>query len=98
MQWANNMLGIALSIEHDCLAMAANIADEPRSAALVYQGGRIVHPVQGAIVARIRDHARVAEVLRNPGEQVRLLQCIYFRMQIPIDRKLCEASLELFFV
>ena len=88
MDIAHNVLGVAAPLEHQRLAVAADVGQQLDAVLVALEHLAVAHPLQGVIVAHIGHHQGMAIVLRRVGKQQLLFECVKRRIKIGIDRKL----------
>ena len=85
---ADDMFGVAAPFEQGGLAMAADIGQKFYAIFVAYQHPGVVHPFQHMVVAGIRRHQFVSDVLRAGIEQHALFDLQHLRVEIPAQRRL----------
>ncbi len=88
MDRADDVLRRAGSLQHDGLAVAADIGHAVDAVGLTHQEVRVVRPFGGTIVVEFGHHQLMADIPRPGIEDELLLQFKNLFVEIPIDGKL----------
>ena len=68
--------------------MAADVADQLYTGVVAHQHFRVIQQFQRIVVAMVRRHEFVADVVRPAAEQILLLEFMDIRIEVPRNRKL----------
>ncbi len=87
-QRADDVLRVAAALEHDGLAMAADVGQQLHAVRVAHQRPRVAHPLERVVVARVGNHQLVADVAGAAVEEHPLLELVELRIEIPVDGEL----------
>ncbi len=85
---------VAVAFEHDCLAMAADVAEQCHASRVAYQRFGVVEALQHVVITRVRHQQFVADIARTALEQDFLLERMHLRIEVPVNRKLRRRATE----
>src|SRR5581483_1576836 len=94
-QRADDVLGVAAAFQHDRLAVAAHVGKKLDAAGVAHQHLRVIHPGERVVIADIRDHQLVADIVRAGIEKQLLLQLEDARIEVPGDWQLAARGAQL---
>ncbi len=86
---------MAAAFEHQRLAVAADVGEELDAAGVPHQHLGVVHPGERVVIAHLRHHQLVADVVRPRAEQARLLLGEHAGVEVPRYRELAGGRLQL---
>ena len=87
-QRADDVLGVAAAFEHDRLAVAADVRQQPDSLGAANQHLRVVGPGERVVVAGVGHHQLVPDVVRSGVEQELFLLLEDLGIEVPGHRQL----------
>ncbi len=91
---ADDVLGVALALQHDGLAVAADVGEQLDTAVISHQYLGVVHPPERLPVADVRHHQLVAHVVRAGLEQEALFSLEDLRVEVPGNRQVAAGRLQ----
>jgi hypothetical protein len=94
-QRADDVLDVAAAFQHERLAVAAHVGEQLDPGFVAHQHLRVARPGQRVIVADLRHHQLVADVIRAGVEQVFLFQLENLGIEVPGHRKVTRGRLDL---
>jgi len=89
---ADDVAQVAAALQHQRLAVAADVGEQRHAAVVSHQDPGVVHPLERVIVARLGHHALVADVLGAGFEEQPFLPLEHRGVEIPGHRQLAAGG------